>query len=285
MSTELSNYDTLSKEQIMRLTGQEDDSSSGGNTLPRLSINKDAEDDDGNTIPSGVYTIYNPESESRVYGTKEGKTLFRPFINSYQYMEYDPEKNNYPHSSIIFKSWKDEPLDTKGTLRCGKVIGKDKDRLSDVEIELQKNIKCYRLIYGLLTMDATTAEGEPVEVKNVPVLWRVSGTSFKPVGDIIQSIKNRGKLMQNIHLRMGGKRQKNGSTVWYTPILNVEDKEIAFSKQDLQTMEMFSQLIDDENKKVVESWKKAQASAHSEKNAERVMKTVEDIDPEEAFAN
>ena len=50
-------------------------------------------------------------------------------------------------------------------------------------------------------------------------------------------------------------------------------------------MEMFSQLIDDENKKVVESWKKAQSSAKADQVSEKVMKTVESIDPEEAFAN
>ena len=44
--TELQKYDSLSKEQIMRLTGQEDDSGSGSLILPKLAINRTGDDDD-----------------------------------------------------------------------------------------------------------------------------------------------------------------------------------------------------------------------------------------------
>ena len=42
--TELQKYDSLSKEEIMRLTGQEDDSGSGSLVLPKLAINRIGED-------------------------------------------------------------------------------------------------------------------------------------------------------------------------------------------------------------------------------------------------
>ena len=75
---------------------------------------KIAEDDDGNQLSAGVYTVYDSSIEDRVYSIKDKPIQFRPFINSYQYMEYDPNNNNYPCSSVIFKSWKDEPIDTNG---------------------------------------------------------------------------------------------------------------------------------------------------------------------------
>ena len=40
MTNELANFDSLSKEQIMRLTGQEDDSGGNSILLPRLAINR-----------------------------------------------------------------------------------------------------------------------------------------------------------------------------------------------------------------------------------------------------
>ena len=61
MANELQAFDSLSKEEIMKLTGQDDGSQMGSGTLPRLSINRAAEDDDGNALRPGVYTIYDPE--------------------------------------------------------------------------------------------------------------------------------------------------------------------------------------------------------------------------------
>ena len=67
MTNELANFDSLSKEQIMRLTGQEDDSGGNSILLPRLAINRVGEDDDGNKLEVGTYKIYDPTSEKIVY--------------------------------------------------------------------------------------------------------------------------------------------------------------------------------------------------------------------------
>ena len=56
--TELQKYDSLSKEEIMRMTGQEDDSGSGSLVLPKLAINRVGEDDDGNKIPNDKRMTY-----------------------------------------------------------------------------------------------------------------------------------------------------------------------------------------------------------------------------------
>ena len=87
MVNDLANFDSLSKEQIMRLTGQEDDSGGGSSViLSRLAINRMGEDDDGNKVEVGTYKIYDPVSEKLVYSKKNGTVKLRPFIRSYQYM-------------------------------------------------------------------------------------------------------------------------------------------------------------------------------------------------------
>ena len=69
MSNEVQAFHNLSTEEIMKLTGQDDGSQMGSGTLPRLAINRAAEDDDGNASRAGVYNIYDPESEAKVYST------------------------------------------------------------------------------------------------------------------------------------------------------------------------------------------------------------------------
>ena len=114
MVNDLKAFESLSKEEIMRMTGQDDGSIISSGTISRLTINRAAEDDDGNQLSAGVYTTYDSGIESKVYSIKDKAIQFRPFINAYQYMEYDPDNNNYPCSSVVFKSWKEEPIDTMG---------------------------------------------------------------------------------------------------------------------------------------------------------------------------
>ena len=285
MANELQAFDSLSKEEIMKLTGQDDGSQMGSGTLPRLSINRAAEDDDGNALRPGVYTIYDPESEAKVYSLKDEAVHFRPFINAYQYMEYDADNNNYSSTSVIFKSWKDEPIDTNGGLRCGKVIGKDKDKLSQAELDAQRNIKCYRLVYGLLSMKCTKADGEATSIENMPILWRVTGSNFKPIGESLKSLKGRNSLMFNHVLNLTSKRKKSGSNVYNVASIAVDKKETDFSKKDLETMEMFNELITEENKRVSELWQDANKKANKDEETSKVMKDITDENTETVDAN
>ena len=284
MTNDLQAFESLSKEEIMKMTGQDDGSQISSGSLPRLTINRTSEDDDGNALRTGVYTIYDSESEARVYGLKDKSVHFRPFINAYQYMEYDAENNNYPCSSVIFKSWKDEPIDSNGGVRCGKVIGKDKDQLSQAEIDAQRNIKCYRLVYGLLSMEGTTATGESTTIENMPVLWRVTGMNFKPIGETLKSLKGRNSLMFNHVLNLTTKRKKSGSNVFYVASINVSDKEIAFSKKDLEHMDMFNDIVNEENVRVSEKWKEANSNKKQDAESAKVINAVE-ASPEEILAS
>ena len=285
MSNELANFDTLSKDQIMRLTGQEDDSGGGGNLLPRLMLNRAGEDDDGNKLEVGTYTIYDPESDKKVYSKKSnGPVKFRPFIRAYQYMEYNPDENNYSSKSIIFKSWKDEPLDTNGGTKCGKIPFKEQDSLPKEELVRQKQIKCYTLVYGLLNMDAVAGDGTATTIENLPILWRVTGMNFRPVNEIIKSVKGRNRLIQNTNLILSSKRKKHGANVYYMTSINVDDENVEFTKKDLETMEMFNQLIVEENKEVVAEWKSAQHNKARDIESAKVINEVEQS-PEEALAS
>jgi hypothetical protein len=285
MVNELQQYDSLTKEQIMRLTGQEDDSGSGSLVLPKLAINRVGEDDDGNKLEVGTYSIYDTVSEQKVYSKKSnGLVLFRPFIRGYQYMEYDPDTNTYPNYSVIFKSWKDEALDLLGGIKCGKVAFKELDTLTNEEAARQKNIKCYTLVYGSLNMHAVTGKGDSVNIEDLPCLWRITGMNFRPVNESIKSIKNRGKLIQNTNLILSTKRKKHGTNVYYMTNISIDDKQVKFTKKDLSVMELFAETVGEENKRVVESWKDAQKNKPT--NDDAVSKEMmKEISPEEALAS
>ena len=266
------------------MTGQDDGSIISTGTISRLTINRAAEDDDGNQLSSGVYTVYDSAIQAKVYSTKDTAIQFRPFINAYQYMEYDAENNNYPCSSVVFKSWKDEPIDTNGGVRCGKVIGKAKEQLTQAEIDSQRNIKCYRLVYGLVSMTGATATGDATTVDALPVLFRVTGSNFTPIGESLKSLKGRDSLMQNHLLNLTTNRKKAGSNVYYVSSVSVDTKEIPFTKKDLEHMDMFNALIEEENIRVSEKYQNAHKNKERDVASAKVINEMAD-DPEMVLAS
>ena len=64
----LTNIKQMSNEQIMQAIGQDDGSNTGSN-IPRLSINRTPEDDDGNQLPVGHYTTYDSSAVSYTHLT------------------------------------------------------------------------------------------------------------------------------------------------------------------------------------------------------------------------
>ena len=279
MVNDLKAFDSLSKEEIMKMTGQDDGSVINTGTLDRLTINRAAEDDDGNQLSAGVYTTYDPSIESRVYSIKDSPIQFRPFINAYQYMEYDQDNNNYPCTSVIFKQWNEEAIDSSGGVNCGRIRGKDKENLTQAQIDAQRHIKCYRLVYGLVSMDATTPTGDPTKVEDLPVLFRVTGSNFIPIGESLKSLKGRDSLMQNHILNMTTKKRKAGSNVYYVSNVNIDTKEVPFTQKDLEHMDMFNNLIQEENARVSAKWQKAHSNKEQDAASAKVINELSD-DPE-----
>ena len=281
MSNELANISTMSNEDIMKAIGQDDGSKRVG--IPRLTINRNPEDDDGNQLPMGAYSVFHNEVGQIVYGKP---IKFRPFINTMQYMQYSPEQEEYTNRSIIFKNWKEEAIDIQGGTRCGKIPQREWEKLGLTTEELanQRTIKCYRLVFGLVTFDGHTADKTEIKVTDYPVLWRVTGVQFNPVGNALQTISERKKLMFNCVLDLDSQKKKNGSNVYYISSIKVNaDASIKFTKDDEATLGKFQSVINDENAEVLDLYKNAQKSGL--KTVDTVdEKIIEVVDPAKALA-
>ena len=280
----LTNINKMSNEQIMQAIGQ-DDGSNMGNNIPRLAINRTPEDDDGNQLPVGHFYTYDSNIGKSVFGKP---VTLRPFISAMQYMHYDAEKGEYINRSIIFKSWKEEAIDILGGTKCGKIPFKERSSLTPEQLEHQRTIRCYKLVYGLLSFkDGKTAQGEPHAVENLPVLYRVTGTAFSPVTSALDQLKKRKKLMFNCTFSLDTKRQKKGGNVFYVPEIGVNaDANLQLSEDDMETLKVFQESIDVENAEVVDAYNSAKTKQTnpSDKIDAEIVEDVEDA-PEKVLAS
>ena len=275
MDNEIANINNMSDEQIKQAIGQ-DDGSSSGISIPRLGINRSPEDDDGNQLPVGHLFTYDSSVGQNVFGKP---VTFRPFISAMQYMHYDPEKGEYVNRSIIFKNWKEEAIDILGGTRCGKIPFKERSSLTPEQLAEQRTIRCYRLLYGILSFKGKKANGEDHEVANLPALWRVTGTAFAPVGSALDQVNKRKKLMFTTTFSIDSKRQKKGGNVFYIPEISVNaDANLQMSKEDMETLTVFQDTINTENTEIVDLYKAAKKGQPTSSDGEsaKVVKQVED---------
>ena len=277
----LTNIKQMSDEQIMQAIGQDDGSSTGTN-IPRLAINRSPEDDDGNQLPVGHFYTYDSNVGQNVFGKP---VTLRPFISAMQYMHYDADKGEYVNRSIIFKSWREEAIDILGGTKCGKIPFKERSNLTPEQLERQRTIRCYKLVYGLLSFDkGKTSQGNDHSLENIPVLYRVTGTAFSPVTSALDLLKKRKKLMFNCTFSLDTKRQKKGGNVFYVPEISVNaDANLQLSDTDMETLKVFQESIDVENKEVIDLYNSAKgkaANGHDKIDAE----IVEELDPEKVLS-
>ena len=270
----------MSNADIMKAIGQDDGSSVP--SLPRLMINRNPEDDDGHRLPIGSFNVYHTVAGENIYGKP---ITFRPFLSAMQYMEYNAEEGAYLSRSIIFKNWKDEPIDTVGGVRCGKVPFKERASLNADQLAEQRSKKCYRLVYGLVSFIGKTAEGKDHEVKDYPVLWRVTGTQFNPVGNALKLISQRKKLMFNCLLNLETEKRKAGANVFYVAKINVDaDANVKLTKEDENTIRNFQELIDTENKDVFTLYQQAKKSKITNDDVINA-KVIDEVNPVEELSS
>ena len=276
----LVNIKGMSDEQIMQAIGQDDGSNLGTN-IPRLAINRTPEDDDGNQLPVGHFYTYDSNVGQNVFGKP---VTFRPFISAMQYMHYDAVKGEYINRSIIFKSWKEEAIDILGGTRCGKISFKERSNLTPEQQEQQRTIRCYKLVYGLLSFkNGKTAQGKEHSVENLPVLYRVTGTAFSPVSAALDQLKKRKKLMFNSTLSIDTKRQKKGGNVFYVPEIAVNaDANLQLSDTDMETLKVFQESIDTENEEGIDLYNTAKTKKPNGSDSvyAEVVKELDDELPE-----
>ena len=249
---ELANIDNMSNADIMAAIGQ----SKGTNLplLPKLSINREATDDEGNQLPVGVFRTYDTVSEQSVFGKP---VKIRPFINAFQWMKYDEEAQAYSNRSIIFTDWDAHQYDIQGTEKCGRVNRKEWDNLTPDKLVEQKKVRAYRLVYGLLTMKGKTASKDDVTLEDYPVLYRVSGLNYNPIGLAIESLGRQNKIMFRHNISLDTERKKTGSNVFYVAKTSIENAQIDFSAKDNQTMDIFKAVMEKENASVMDSYNEA----------------------------
>jgi len=264
----------LSFEQLAQITGQEMPPKNN-NSLTVLKINRDFEDDNGNPLPSGTFTV-NVDGEN-IYA----KTVkFQLFQQRYQYIHYDQTEGEFIGKSIMANNLypQTEVPDSIGTMRCGSVPSSKRENLTVEQATKQKDIKCFRMLFGKITFnDAVTASGEKREVVGMPVLWKARGANFMPISVPLDALTAQRKPFIYYDMDVSLKKEKNGSVIYYVGTFKVGNGPLDFTEDDQQLLMDFNSYIESENKDVMKDYDSALRSAGNIVDVESTTVTMDDV--------
>lgn len=247
-----------------------DSQNGGGIRIPLLKINLDDEDDNGKELPKGQFFLTGQETPVYAKSVK-----IRPLAEMFQYSEYDPANNKLANRTIIAPSLREELIDEKGGVRCGKPLGKVLKENPELA-EKYKNVTCFRLVYCLVTYTGKTADGNEVTVENAPALLRLKGSNFGPFDDEVRKRIPRGQNLWNFWVDVTATRKKNGSVVYY--VLGFQPdlgNPVPVDGNTLETIKVIRDLIQRDNTAIRNKHMAALRGRNAAAEAEDVMDFIE----------
>jgi hypothetical protein len=259
MNDELNNImaalDEGDVETLMKASGQDDGASkSGGNGLPRLTINYTEETEEGISLKKGVWKIWN--GSAVMYADK---VQVRPLMRTYEWSLWNQEEQKFSCKSVQRPSLGGDFPDTLGGNKCGRLSKQEEDELAgdDPRVLLSRSVNCNQVIYGTITATGTLADGTEASVTDMPFVGYFKRSGFRPVRDFIeQQLTKKKILMQKAIIEMTTEKNKNGGVIYWTPKLALV-KEVSISDDDKALVNQFMDTVRGHNESVMESYRMA----------------------------
>jgi len=246
--------DDLTEENMAKLAamvGQTETRSNVQQGLPRLAIEQQADNDDGEPLPKGSFRI---RLDNNTVYAKE--ITVRMFVRYYSYDLWNQQSPEDSIRTVLAPSLSDDFPDTSGGMKCGKMNKQEVEALSTNSLEhaKQKSIKCTQVVYGVITgaKDATDSTGETIDLKGTPFIWSARGSAFMPVANYIREVPSN-KIIFGQKVNIATKRHKNGGITYYTPVFD-KPQPVKIVDEDVETLNTFMKDIERWNERVLKQY-------------------------------
>lgn len=277
MNDELNNFvtafNTGDEEALMKMSGQADVDSTPRVGLPRLTINYEAENDEGMPLKRGAWRIWNGSGPSYA-----DKVHIRPLMRTYEWSVWDQDEQKFSCKSVQRTNLSGEFPDNAGGNKCGRLTRAEEEQLptDDPRVLLSKAVSCNQVIYGVIDApDAVSADGSPTPLENVPFMAYFKRSGFRPVREFIDTqLTKRKILMQKAVIELTTEKQKNGGVIYWTPKLSLV-KEVSITDDDKDLIKQFAETVKGHNDSVMSEYKAAI----------KMTLTDEDVDLAQRFAS
>lgn len=232
-------------------------------TLARLRVNK--KPIMGETEVNGkTAKVEVVSAGSYVLVDSEGKKLYsdtvtlRPFVQRFMYQKYDSQKNNYV-KTVLADNLRIDLKDTTGGFNCGKPSGyfEDWNALDEGTKEIIRQVRRVRVVFGTVSMEGVTEDGDAENVENIPCIWEVdSKEGFKNIGSIFSKLGSMKRLpIQHTVLVSTEQRDLPTGGSYFVPSAKLElENNVEITDVDQAVFAEFMAYVEGFNQWVLKEW-------------------------------
>ena len=248
---------------LMSLTGQGDNSSKSD--LSKLAINYETETDDGKTLKKGEWRVWHDGVYLYAPSIK-----FRVFWRTFMWNLWDADEGQPVSNSVQKPTLAGDFPDTAGGNKCGR-LGKDEiDNLSDDDPRLitSRAVACNQVLYGVVSAKMKDADGNEVQVDELPVVSYFKKSGFMPMNNFINGLTRQKKIMQKIWINLTTSKMKKGSITFFVPSPTEDKKVTSLSESDKELVKMFKDTISATNANVMRQYNEVLKITVSDEDAD-----------------
>lgn len=248
---DLVTMDAAKQRELNALLGASTDE--GPTRLPILKINSKRRDAEGRKIEEGKFMVTG--MDETVYADT---VSIRPLSHTFQWLHFDSEAKKLANKTIIVPNFRIEPIDIKGTLRCGKPASKVMRELPKEDQKKYEDIKCYRQVRCLVTYTGKTADGVETTVTNMPAILMLKGSNFGPFEDEFIKRLPQGRNIYDFWVNLTTTEHENGSVTYY--VIHFEPdlgNPVPLDTPTMESMYVIADMISDENSQVKRKYNEA----------------------------
>ena len=234
---------------LMTLTGQDVDTAK--NELSKLAINYETETDEGKTLRKGDWRVYHNGSYLYAPSVK-----FRVFWRTFMWSLWDADEGQPVSNSVQKPTLAGDFPDTAGGNKCGRLDKTDAEALAEDDPRLltSKAVTCNQVLYGVVSAKMKDADGNEVQVDELPVVSYFKKSGFMPINNFINGLTKQKKIMQKVLINLATSKMKKGSVTFFVPSPTEDKKITALSESDKELVKMFKDTISATNVNVMKQY-------------------------------
>lgn len=200
------------------------------------------------------------------------KVSFRPLVQSFKWSHFDFDTKEMVVETIEVRNiFQEEPIDTKGTIRCGKPPSKNLDKEAR---DKWKHITFNRILRGVVDIG---------ELTNIPCIMFLKGASRDVFESQYFDRLSGSQHMRDFKCELSTKQEKTGAVKYFVLVVDPKfDDQIPVDQPTVETIQVFTKQIEDKNKAIRDKYTETLKANNEDQTSIKALKDALDDEFKEA---
>lgn len=182
------------------------------------------------------------------------KIKMRVLTNHTQWRQTDPDTYKLVNKSILMTNLNQEARDMKGGIACGRPTGQAWKNMDEVARRPFSDIKCTRIVKGIVSYTGKTVTGEERTIENAPVQFFLTGWNYMPFDKAVRALKQNRKKFTDVWWDLSTHTEGKAHVTDWSPDFTTP---APITQELVETLEVFANQTSIENSNIEAAYRAA----------------------------